>query len=187
MAHLWGLDAATPPSAAELARLKSDGWSFFGGYVGGHAARVWTKAEFGRVAAAGMKINAFWVAPLSGDPGYDAGTADGNACLVAMQNRNLYGWVQADVESGLTPREWFRGFVDALHAGSCRVGLYGLRSTIEKLGDLADSWYLAFYPQPMLSEAQQQIIDWDQWQFSDGPAYDYNVARDDFEFTGFTP
>lgn len=185
MSHVWGLDSASPPDAATAAALKAQGWAFFGGYIGpaGRAERVWTKAEFATVARAGLQVLAFWIAPLSGDPGYDQGVSEGNAALAAMQARGLTGWLQIDAESGVGPRGWMRGFMDALHAGACKGRLYGTSASIAAIGDLADSWYLAGWPTPDTAEALP-MPDWDVWQYSTGPAYDYNVAVDTLEFTG---
>lgn len=185
MSHLWGLDSAYAPSAQAASKLLSEGWAFYGGYVGGHALHTWSKADFDVVASAGFKLMAFWVGPLSGDPGYDAGVNDGNACLVAMQQRGLTGWVTDDAESGIVRPLWSQGFVDALHAGTCSVRVYGTRATLQGMGGIYDSWHLAWYPTTLQGVASQQIIDWDIWQYSDGPVYDYNVAREDTPFTGY--
>ena len=189
MTHLWGLDTAYCPDDNTLQSLADSGWAFFGGYVGGHAENVWTKDNFASLARIGFKIVVYWVGPLGVDPGYDAGVNDGNACLVALQERGLSGWVWDDAESGVIRRNWSSGFVAALHAGDCKVGLYGTTFTLSGMGDLYDSWYLAAYPQPMesLDTWGRRIIDWDHWQVSDGPNYDYNCAAETAPFATFNP
>lgn len=189
VSHLWGLDSADPPDLATAQQRVADGWAFFGGYIGGQAERVWSRADFAVLAQAGLRIVAWWVGPLSGDPGYDQGVADGNACLEALQSCGLSGWVWDDAESGIVRRNWSAGFVAALHAGQCQVGLYGSTASIKGMGDLYDSWYLAGYPQPMesLQTWDNRIIDWDHWQVSDGSGYDYNVAVDTAPFATYNP
>lgn len=181
MAHLWGIDCAYAPDEAGFADFAGQGVAFVGGYVGGHALNVWSKQDFANAVAAGLKVVAYWVGPLGQDPGYDQGVSDGNACLVAMQERGLSGWVVDDAESGVVRPEWSRGFVDALHAGSCSVQVYGTNATLQGMGSLYDSWYLAWYSASGMSTATflMEIIDFDIWQFQDGPNFDYNVCRDD--------
>ncbi len=187
MSHLWGMDSAYPKSADEFASLAGQGIGFYGGYVGGSALHTWSKDDFAALAASGMKILAYWVGPLGTDPGYDQGVSDGNACLSALQERGLSGWVVDDAESGVVRRQWSQGFVDALHAGSCSVRVYGSPDTLKGMGDIYDSWYLAWYPTSGMAAQTflNEIIDWDVWQFASGPDVDYNVARDDIPFTDF--
>lgn len=181
MAHLWGMDSEYAPSAQQFQQFADEGVAFYGGYIGGHAGNVWSKQDFANAAAAGMKIVAYWVGPLSNDPGYDQGVADGNACLAAMQERGLSGWVCEDAEGGIVRPQWSQGFVDALHAGSCSVQVYGATITLQNMGSIYDSWYLAWYTTPGQSTKTflDQIIDFDIWQFGDGPNQDYDLCRDD--------
>lgn len=181
MAHLWGLDCAYAPTLEEMQALRASGIAFIGGYIGGHAEHVWSKQDFANAAAAGLRTVAYWVGPLGTDPGYDAGVADGNAALAAMQEHSLSGWVCDDAESGVVRPQWSNGFINALHAGACSVQCYGTNATLSGMGDLYDSWYLAWYTASMMSTQifLNNIIDFDIWQLQDGPQYDYNLCRDD--------
>lgn len=177
---LWGVDSAYPsPNPSDLVAF---GYSFACGYVGGRALHVWTADDWRTHAAAGLRLVPIWVSP-TGTSSYDQGIQDGNGCLVAMQSVGLSGMCVADVESGAMPRDWYRGFTDALHAGQCASGLYGSSPTIQALGDLSDTWWLASWVasgQPL----RPALPDWSMWQYATGPTFDYNVAVHDFTFAG---
>jgi hypothetical protein len=178
----WGLDGAYPPDQATAEAWFGSGWSFFCGYVGGHAAHVWTPEDFQRVAAAGFALLPIFVAPLVEDAGYRAGADDGNACLEAMQARGLSGQCALDVENGLTPNDYAMGFLDASTVGSLGVVLYGTQGTIAGLGHLDwSAWWLANWPAAGQG-VHQAPPDFSIWQFQEGPAADFNVCVDDFQF-----
>jgi hypothetical protein len=179
---LFGLDAAYPPVANQPERFYAAGWRFFGGYIGGRAEHVWLPSDWKAVAAAGFGLLPIWVAPSSDEP-RELGVRDGNAALAEMQSLGLTGTVALDVENGADLEQYASGFVDAVHAGDCRVVLYGTRQTIETVGLSVevDSWWLAFWPQsPMLFDDAPP--DWSMWQYAAGDSVDYNVAWDDFKF-----
>jgi len=182
---IWGVDSATPsPNPAGLVAL---GYEFACGYLGpvGGTPHVWTANEWKRHRDAGLKLGPIWVAPY-GAPGRQAGLDHGNAALTVMQLLHMSGFLFLDVENGAAPRDYAAGFVDAVHAGSCAVGLYGSRTTILGIGDLlgqGDAWWLAdWLPDP----GPAAPPDWSMWQCSSvwisGTRYDLNVARDDFPF-----
>lgn len=180
---LWGIDAATPPTNPRA--LVADGWAFAMGYVGGRAAHVWSAADFAECAAAGLSVGAVWVAPTT-DTGYDAGVLAGNELLAAMQAHGLTSWVWLDVEDGAVMPKYAAGLVSSVHAGQCQVGIYGSRATIEGMGNLFDTWWLASWVTPgaVLVPAPP---DFTIWQFATGPQFDYNVAVDNCPFTGIGP
>lgn len=177
----WGLDSMAAP-VGELEQFFAMGWDWFAGYVGGKAAHVWTPEEWSRTASAGFALLPIWVAPLVDDAGREAGVEDGNACLDALGAAQLSGVVALDVENGLTPVQYASGFVDAVHAGSCRVVLYGVATTLLTLEDAGfDAWWLANWPgsgRPVTGAPP----DFTLWQYAEGPQCDFNVCVDDFEF-----
>jgi hypothetical protein len=186
---LWGLDAAYPPPDLLTAQdYKAKGWSWFAGYIGGAALHVWSVQEWQRVYSVGFSILPIWVAPLSpGEWTRDRGVQDGNDALLRMVGLGLTSNLVLDIENGEVPLEYAAGFVDAVHAGSCDVTLYGLSKTLLGLQDVgADHWWLAFWTSPALP-IYSAPCDWEVWQFNDGPETDYNVAVDSFPFAGVSP
>lgn len=176
----WGLDAAYCPDADLLFRQKADGWDFYCGYIGGHAANVWSPGEWQRVASLGFLLLPIYVAPLRDDPGHEQGVNDGNNAVMLMQALGFSGTVALDVESGRTPREYSTGFIEACTAGDLGVVLYGTPETIRGIGDLPWlQWWVAWWPAPGL-RYQAAPPDWAMWQVADGPECDYDVAVEGF-------
>lgn len=178
----WGLDAAYLPTSSGPERFYAQGWRFFGGYIGGRAEHVWPASDWQRVAKAGFGLLPIWVAP-STDSSRDQGVDEGNAALAAMQSIGLSGLVMLDIENGADLTTYTSGFVDAVHAGSCRVGIYGTQPTIETVGQnvKTDAWWLAFWPgSPM--PLKPAPSDWSLWQWAAGESLDFNIAWDGFEF-----
>ncbi len=162
------------------------GWRWVAGYVGGRALNVWKPAEWQRARTQGFDLLPIWVAPGADDAGREVGTLEGQECVDALQARGLSGIVVLDVEDGLSPEKYAMGFVDAVHAGSCEVVLYGTGQTLNGLVQVGfDFWWLAQWP---LSGQPVYVVppDWTLWQFGTGPAADYNVAQDDFPFATLT-
>lgn len=181
----WGVDSAYP--SARPTSLAALGYTFACGYLpGGNEAHEWTAGDWAAHAAAGLKLGPIAVAPY-GYPTEQEGVDHGNRALAAMQGFKLSGMLLHDVENGATPRDYAKGFVDACHAGSCAVGLYGSAATIEAIGDLYDSWWLAAW----LPIAGAAPPDWAMWQCGSvvirGQTFDLNVARDDFTFATLNP
>jgi len=172
----YGVDSAYPSS--NPASLVALGYAFALGYLpGGNEENAWTLEQWKAHADAGLKLGPIAVAPF-GTPTEQEGVDHGNRVLVAMQNFKLSGMVLHDVENGASPRDYAKGFVDALHAGSCAAWLYGSRTTILSIGDLYDGWWLADWIQSGLP-LRQAPPDWSILQYATGPQFDYNVARDD--------
>lgn len=177
----WGLDSAYPPSWSRAQAWFNDGWSFFGGYIGGDALNVWTNADWARVTAAGFQPLPIWVGPTALGPGRDMGVADGNAALTRLQELNL-STVALDLENSLAPIEYARGFADAINAGSARAILYGApRTLLELVGQGFAHWWLASWP----TKGQRVTAappDWSLWQYATGPEADFNCCVDDVIF-----
>jgi hypothetical protein len=181
---IYGLDSAYP--SRDPRGLVDMGYGFVCGYFGGRALNVWTRNDWQAHAAAGLKLGPIWVSP-SGNPPRDQGVDQGNTALLALQMVGLSGLAILDIENGATPREYTIGFVEACHAGSCAVGMYGSRTTINAIGDVlgeGDVWWLAEWVQSG-TRLWTAPPDWSMWQFATGPQFDYNVARDDFPFASF--
>lgn len=178
----WGLDAAYPPSVEQALQQKLDGYQFFCGYIGGHAENIWLPQAWLDLAGLGFDLLPIWVAPLVNDAGYDQGVADGNSAAARMQELGMSGCFALDVENGLRPRQYSRGFLDACEAASVGVVLYGGRVTINAIGNLRwAAWWLAWYSDAR-TRYRTASPDWAMWQFATSDQVDFNVACDDFPF-----
>jgi hypothetical protein len=176
---IFGIDSGYPSS--DPSALAANGWKFAGGYIGGSALHTWTKNDWERYVAAGFKILPWWVAPESSGTS-DSGSYDGNQALGAMISVGLTGCLCLDVESEALSVEYAQGFYNSVHAGSCRVGVYGTPTTLVRLASIPwDFRYLASWPNAGTDETfappHCHI-----WQYASGPTYDYSVAPDDFKF-----
>src|SRR5438046_1484638 len=109
----WGLDAAYGPSEGQAIDYAAQGYGWFGGFIGGRAEHIWTPHEWDNVTRAGLDILPIWVAPLLDDAGRQAGVDDGNAAIVALQTLGFGEIVCLDIENGLAPVDYARGFIDA--------------------------------------------------------------------------
>jgi hypothetical protein len=183
----WGVDAAYPPVADQPARLVAQGWSWIGGYIGGRAEHVWLPSDWENCSVAGLALLPIWVAPASDEPA-DLGSSDGNAALEAMRANGLSGVVVLDVENGADLTQYAFGFADAVHAGNCRVVLYGTSPTLLSTGNnvKVDDWWLASWPSSPMP-LQPAPPDWRLWQWAAGEAFDFDVASDEFQFADFVP
>jgi hypothetical protein len=182
---LWGLDSAWPPRDDDHAAYAfSLGWRFYAGYLGGEALHIWQPQDWRRLARVGFKLLPIWVAPLelSGNV-RQRGVDEGNAVLDLMHLWGLTGGLALDVENGAAPLEYSAGFLDAIHAGSAQVTLYGTNLTLDAMGSALpwDHWWLAMWSisDSPLAPAPK---DWEIWQYNPGPTCDYNVAVDSFPF-----
>jgi hypothetical protein len=172
---IYGFDSAYAPDDATLADMVGNGWGFYAGYIGGNALHVWSHADWARVRNAGLKLIPIWVAPY-GTPSYARGVADGNGCLVAMQVLGFSGTMLLDVENGATPSDYIRGFVDAMHAGSAGVALYGSWPTINACEQFVDHAFVADW------SGQIPPGSWEGWQYATGPTVDFDVVVDSYPF-----
>lgn len=180
----WGVDASQPLLDRECLSLQAAGFSFVCGYLGGNTPRVWTAAEFLRCVQHELDVMPIWVAPLVDDAGRQWGVDDGNAAIQGMLDRHMSGVLVLDVENGLFPTDYTKGFTDAVHAGSCKVMLYGNNPTLEALADLCDFSWLALWGRPELASAPWPA---DMWQYLSSSRYDFNIADNTLPFAGLDP
>src|SRR6266498_1268095 len=181
---IYGLDASTPPSSVQAANYVAEGYSFFCGYIGGNTPYTWARSDIDRVANAGLKFLAIWVAPF-GSPTAAKGTLDGKSAVLAMQSRRLSTTIVLDVENGYIPTAYTKAFVEQLNLAGVRVILYGTSITLRALGtaDIVDGVWLCYVPADFIQGVPVAQYDWNIWQFSFGSPCDFNVARDDMFFT----
>lgn len=175
----WGVDCSKPLSHSEAAELAGGSFTFVAGYLGGNTPKVWTTDDFRTPAAHDLDVLPIWVAPLADEPGRQWGVDDGNAALQAMIDRGMSGVLVLDIENGLVPEEYGRGFTDAVHAGKCSVVLYGNNRTLWGMDGLVDFHWLAWWGQP---KPVNMPFPADLWQYASGERFDYNVANLQFPF-----
>jgi len=177
----FGLDSAYPsPNPNGLIAM---GYNFVCGYLEAddnqRTPHVWTPEEWQAQANADLMLVPISVAPY-GIPTYAQGVSAGNKALEFMQRSKLSGMFVLDVENGAVPTDYTHGVVDAAHAGSCSVGVYGSIPTILGMSQQAGAWFwdytwLANWVQSGL-RLSLAMPDWDMWQYATGPQFDYNVA-----------
>lgn len=183
----FGLDSAYP--SQNPGGLIALGYNFVCGYLGAddnqRTPHIWTPEEWEAQANADLLLVPIFVAPY-GTPTYDQGVTAGDKALSLMQASKLSGIFILDVENGATPTEYTKGVVNAAHAGSCAVGVYGSIPTILGMSQEAGAWFwdktwLANWVQSGVG-LHKAMPDWDMWQYATGPQYDYNVAATTMQF-----
>lgn len=179
----WGVDCSQPLSQSEAADCGSNGFLWVGGYLGGHTPKQWEAEDWRACWREDLDMLPIWVMQLGADdPGRSQGVEDGNAALARMQEMHLTSVLALDVENGLKPEQYLRGFCDAVHAGSCAVVLYGTNETLWALDGIADfSWLAHWGPVSVATCPFPAAI----WQFQSSVRFDFNVAYEDFIFAGY--
>jgi hypothetical protein len=179
---IYGVDSAFPnPRPNVLLEL---GWEFACGYIGGNALNVWTPGDWQRHRDARLQLMAIWVAPY-GVPSRQEGVDAGNEALDAMEALGMTSVLCLDIENGALPIDYLSGFRDSVRAGEVALCVYGSKSTVEVAAQTADSIWLANWIQSGLP-LRPAPPDFDMCQYATGPLFNYNMARDDFGFTGFS-
>lgn len=168
------------------------GYDFVAGYLEADNSQrtphVWTADEWAGMANADLLLVPIFVAPY-GVPTYQQGVDAGNKAVDRMQRLGLSGCFVLDVENGATPTDYTQGVVDAAHAGSASVCVYGSAPSILGMSGQAGSW---FWDKTWLANWVQSgmrlplaMPDWDMWQYATGPNFDYNVATVNYPFASW--
>src|SRR6266851_3948888 len=204
---IYGLDSAFPPSVTGARLMYSNGWRFYGGYIGGpRAYNRWLNSDFGQLALIGFKFLPIFVGrnrPWDTVFNYDAGIADGDAAnnLAGGCGFNETQPLVLDVEygtwDGQAVTDYCDGWCNRVHMPGHTTILYSDPATIAAIGSHFDyTWGADYvtsvrYGSPPAGQFDPSTPPpWDVWQFDDngaigGSTVDLNSARDDFPFATY--
>lgn len=210
---IYGLDAAYAPSVATARRLWTDGWRFFGGYLGGpRAAHGWSNADFGRLASIGFRFIPIFVGRnLPWDTTaaftYDQGIADGDAAnnLAGScgfdENQALCLDVEANPGMGSLGQallDYCDGWCARVHDAGHKTIVYSSASILAQIQDHFDYRWGAewvgnagrYSTPPWGLFDPSEPPPWQFWQFADNAYnnnFDANSASDDAPLATYTP
>lgn len=210
---LYGLDAAYAPTRTGARTLWSQGWRFFGGYIGGpRAAHAWSNADFGRLAKIGFRFipiyvgrNLPWDAPAAFNFNQGLADADDSNTLAGACGFNADQPICLDVEAnpgtgtmGQALLDYVDGWCQRTHDAGHKTIVYTSASIMAMIGSHFDYQWGAewvgnsgqYTTPPWGLYDPSEPPPWTFWQFADNiqnGAFDGSSAIDDAPLAVYTP